>query len=172
MLLLELELNDSELAKTNASYLLGDGLLASPPTDELPDGRLGGVGAPPELGHVAAGVLALQRLPQRPHHLPRRLQVRLGEHLPRLGLLVRVEQGRDGADNPSAAAVLLLLLPRPRAARRRDRGAREEGERVRSPAQQPRSACTVGREVSAEEAPWRTTARQGQRGIEVAISYG
>jgi hypothetical protein len=45
------------------AYLGDDDLLASPPAHELPDGPLGSIGVPAELGHVAV-VLLLQRLPE------------------------------------------------------------------------------------------------------------
>jgi hypothetical protein len=45
------------------AYLGDDDLLASPPAQELPDGPLGSIGVPAELGHVAV-VLLLQRLPE------------------------------------------------------------------------------------------------------------
>lgn len=123
--------------------LSSDGLLASPAAEELPDGLLGGVGASPELGHVAAVVLP-QRLPERPHHLPRRLQVRLGQHLPRLGPLVRVKYRLDRPDHPLPLAAAAFLR-RPGAPRRAGAHDDDGGGQQRPPRRhrQPRSACTV-----------------------------
>jgi len=128
----------------------GDGLLASPSAQELPDRLLGGVGVPPEPGHVPAVVL-LQRLAERAHHLPGRLEVRLGQRLAGLGLLVGVEDGLDGAEDALLAAAPILLRPDRR--RRRREAEEEEGCGVSSPGdRQPAgsAACSVARRPARE----------------------